>query len=217
MRKLLFKEMRLSASVLSYLFLAFSLLTLVPNYPILVGGFFITFGIFQSFQTCRENNDILYSALLPVPKSDVVKSKYAFAVCIELCGFALTALLTLVRATALAELPAYRDGAMMNANLVFLGFSLLVFGLFNAVFLGGFFRTARRFGKPFVLYIVACFVTVCAAETLHHLPGLAGLNGTGADFFGVRLAVLFAGVTLYAALTLCSMRSSVRRFERIDL
>ena len=53
MNALLKKEMRLSASILSYLFLGFSLMALLPGYPILCGIFFITLGIFQSFQSAR--------------------------------------------------------------------------------------------------------------------------------------------------------------------
>ena len=66
MNALLNKEMRLSASILSYLFIGFGLMTLLPGYPILCGVFFVTLGLFQSFQSAREANDIVFSALLPV-------------------------------------------------------------------------------------------------------------------------------------------------------
>ena len=78
MNKLLKKELRLTAAPITYFFLAFALMTLIPGYPILVGGFFITLGIFYTFQMARESNDILYTALLPCKKQDVVRAKYAF-------------------------------------------------------------------------------------------------------------------------------------------
>ena len=59
MKNLLIKEIRLASSLLSYLFLLFSLMTLIPGYPIMVGSFFVCLGIFQSFQNARETNDIL--------------------------------------------------------------------------------------------------------------------------------------------------------------
>ena len=77
MRNIIRKEMRLSASVLSYLFIAFGIMFLFPGYPILCGVFFVTLGIFQSFQTAREANDIVFSALLPIAKRDVVKGKFS--------------------------------------------------------------------------------------------------------------------------------------------
>ncbi len=49
MREIMIKELRLSASALSYLFIAFGLMFFVPGYPILCGVFFVTLGIFQSF------------------------------------------------------------------------------------------------------------------------------------------------------------------------
>lgn len=53
MNALLRKEMRLSALILTYLFIAFGLMALLPGYPILCGVFFITLGIYQSFQSAR--------------------------------------------------------------------------------------------------------------------------------------------------------------------
>lgn len=95
MRALLRKEMRLSALALTYLFIAFAFMTLIPGYPILCGAFFMTLGLFQSFQNAREANDIVYSALLPVAKKDVVKGKYLFTLFIEMAGFTVMAILTL--------------------------------------------------------------------------------------------------------------------------
>lgn len=44
------------------------MMTMVPGYPILVGAFFVCFGVFQSFQNACVNNDILYTVLLPVKR-----------------------------------------------------------------------------------------------------------------------------------------------------
>ena len=101
MLKLLRKEMKLTASILSYLFIAFGLLTFCPGYPILVGAFFVSLGIFQSFQNARETNDILFSTLLPVAKREVVKGKYLFVCFIELCGLLLMGIAVVLRMTVL--------------------------------------------------------------------------------------------------------------------
>lgn len=217
MKKLLQKEMRLTASKLSYLFILFALLTFCPGYPILVGGFFVCLGIFQTFQAAREANDILYSALLPVKKSDVVKSKYVFCVFIELGGFALSAAATLLRMTVFKDAALYRANALMNANLVYLGYLLVLYGCFNAIFVRGFFKTAYRFARPFVLFIVAAFVITGIGETLFHFPALSSLGAFGFDCIGLQLAVFACGVFAYALLTLVSEKCAERDFERIDL
>lgn len=217
MNALLKKELRLSALLLTYLFILFGVMALIPGYPILCSVFFITLGIFQSFQSAREANDTVYSALLPVAKSDVVKGKYLFTAFIELCGFAIMAVLTVLRMTVLADAPAYRSNALMNANPFFLGTALVIFGLFNAIFVGGFFKTGYKLGKPFVIYIIVTFVTIGIAEALHHFPGLEALNAFGFDHIVLQISLLIGGALLYAALTFISYRKACADFEKIDL
>ena len=53
MKKLLSKEIRLAASPLSWIFLVATLMMLLPGYPILMGAFFVCFGVFHSFQNAR--------------------------------------------------------------------------------------------------------------------------------------------------------------------
>lgn len=217
MKSLLNKEIKLAASPLSWLFIAFALMTLIPGYPILVGAFFICFGIFQSFQSGRENNDILYTVLLPVKKTDAVRAKYTFAVLVQMIGFAVCAVLTVVRMTLMADAAPYRNNPMMNANQAYLGYILLVFALFNTVFLAGFFKTAYKFGKPFVLFIITSFVLVGAAEALHHFPGLGFLNET--DTLGdSRMWLVLAGaLTVYIVATVISCRVAMKRFDKVDM
>ncbi len=217
MTALLKKEMSLSASVLSYLFIAFAFMTLIPGYPILCGAFFITLGLFQSFQNARETNDIIYSALLPIAKHDVVKGKYLFTVLIEMCGFLGMTVLTILRMTVLSDSLVYRHNALMNANPFYLGAALLIFGLFNMIFVGGFFKTAYRFAKPFVTYIIACFLTIGTAEALHHIPGLEAVNAFGFDHFTLQASLLLGGIALFILLTWLSYRLACARFEKIDL
>ena len=217
MNAMLKKEMRLSTLVLTYLFIGFAFMTLLPGYPILCGVFFITLGIFQSYQSAREACVILYSALLPVAKRDVVKGKYQFVMLIELLGFAIMAFLTVLRMTVLADSAVYQQNALMNANPFFLGMALVLFGLFNVIFIGGYFRTAYKLGKPFITYIIVSFLTIGAAEALHHFPGLDALNAFGSDHIVLQMMLLAAGVMLYFAMTGLSYKKACADFEKVDL
>lgn len=217
MIRLLNKEIKLSSSLLSFLFIAFGLMFFIPGYPVLCGAFFVTLGIFQSFQNSRETNDIVYSALLPVAKSDVVKAKYIFCGFIELCSFVLMAVITFIRMTVLAGSSVYRSNALMNANLFALGTVLVIFGIFNCVFVRGFFRTGYKFGRPFVAHIIVTFVVIFAAESLHHIPGFEGFNAFGFDEMPLQLCCLAGGIVLWLAMTLLSYRRACTDFENIDL
>ena len=216
MNALLRKEMHLSAHILSYIFIVFAFMTLVPGYPILCGAFFITLGIFQSFQSAREANDIVYSALLPIAKHEVVKGKYQFSIMIEMCGFAIMAIMTIIRMTVFTDVEVYTHNALMNANLFFLGMALVVFGLFNMVFIGGFFKTAYKL-SPFITYIITAFVAIGIAEAIHHVPGLGSVNAFGFDDIVLQLCLFIGGAVIFAAMTYLSYRKSCADFERIDL
>ena len=217
MRNVLRKEMRLSASILSYLFILFGLMFLLPGYPVLCGAFFVTLGIFQSFQTAREANDIVFSVLLPIAKRDIVKGKYLFVCLIEGCAFLLMTLSVLLRMTVFAQSEVYRANALMNANFFALGMACVIFGLFNLIFVGGFFKTAFKFARPFVTFIISCFLVIFAAEALHHVPGLEKLNAFGTDDLALQLIMLAAGILIFLLMTVLSFRKACRRFEKIDL
>ena len=155
MKKLLYKEMKLSANPLSYWFIAFSAMTMIPRYPILVGSFFICLGIFYTYQQIREYDDITYTVMLPVKKKDVVTAKYLFVLFIEFISFILCALITIIRMSSLGNAAPYVTNPLMNANAAYLGYVMIVFAVFNSIFLAGFFkgflpnRHKRFFGNDF--------------------------------------------------------------------
>ena len=209
--------MKLAASPLSYLFITFGLMSFLPGYPILVGSFFVCLGLFQSFQSMREANDITYTALLPVAKGDIVRAKVLFCMMIECCYVVVTSIPVLIRMTVLSDAPTYRNNALMNANLVYLGFVWLILGSFNLLFVGGFFRTAYQLAKPFVSFIIAAFCVVGIGETLFHVPALSALNAFGFEHLGLQAGALITGIAAYALLTAVSLRRAIRNFEKIDL
>ena len=217
MRNLLIKEMRLSASVLSYIFIAFGLMFFLPGYPILCGVFFSCLGISQGFQNAREANDLVFSALLPVSKQDVARGKVCFSCVIELATLLVMAIVMLLRMTVLADSPLYRGNALMTANPFALGVAFAMFGLFNLVFVAGFFKTSYKLGRPFVAFIVVAFLAIGIAEALWHIPGLGALNAFGFDEAPLQLGLLAAGILCYIALTALALRSSAESFEKTDL
>ncbi len=217
MRNILIKETRLSASPISYLFIAFGLMFFVPGYPVLCGVFFVTLGLFHSFQAAREANDIVFSALLPIAKKDVVKGKFLFVCFIEACSLVLMAAAVILRMTVFADSPVYRANALMNANLFALGAAFFIFGLFNLIFAAGFFKTAYKFARPFVTYIIIAFLAIMVLEALHHLPGLGALNAFGTEHAGLQAVLLLAGIAAWLLITVLSYKTACKRFEKIDL
>ncbi len=217
MRNIMLKEMKLSASGIAYLFILYGLMFFLSGYPVLCGAFFSTLGLYQSFLYAREANDIVFSALLPIAKKDVVKGKYGFVCMIELCTLLLMTGAVIVRMTVLKDAAVYRNNTLMNANLFALGAAWFIFGLFNWVFVGGFFNTAYKLGRPFLFYIIVAFLSIVIFETLHHIPRLEMLNAFGTDEIMLQLSLLAAGIATWIIMTEASYRRASIHFEKIDL
>lgn len=216
MKKLLYKELTLSANPLSYWFIAFSAMTMIPRYPILVGSFFICLGIFYTYQQVRECDDITYTVMLPVRKQDVVTAKYLFVLFIECIAFILCLFLTIIRMRLLGDAAPYVTNQLMNANAAYLGYIMLVFATFNSIFLAGFFKTAYKIGKPFILFCVVATVIIFMGEILHHIPGLESLNDSS-NLNVPQIVILLFGVAMFKLCTWFSYQKAIKDFERIDL
>ena len=216
MKNLLYKEMKLSANPLSYWFIAFSAMTMIPKYPILIGSFFICLGIFHTYQQIREYDDITYTVMLPVKKQDVVTAKYLFVLFIECMAFILCALLTYIRMKFLDNAAPYIANPLMNANVAYLGYVMIVFAAFNGTFLAGFFKTTYKLGKPFIAFCITDFIIIILGETLHHIPDLESLNDT--SNLSIPQSIVFVtGFAVFIISTLLSYQKSVKNFNRIDL
>ncbi len=216
MKNLFYKEMKLSANPLTYWFIIFSAMTMIPRYPILVGSFFICLGIFHTYQQIREYDDVTYTVMLPVKKRDIVTAKYLFVLFIELTAFILCTLLTIIRMKILGTAVPYATNQLMNANMAYLGYTMIVFAVFNSIFLAGFFKTTYKIGKPFFIFCVVSFIIIIMGEILHHIPDLESLNNP--SNLSMPQVVIFAiGIVVFMLCTWLSYQKAVKDFEGIDL
>ena len=215
MKKLLIKEMKLTAPPITYIFLLFSLMAFIPSYPILIGAFFVCYGIFFTYQTARESQDVTYTMMLPIEKSQVVKAKFLFVVIIEVIAFLLFSAFTLIRMFLLNDVEPYLVNNLINANLSFLGYVLTIFAIFNTIFLSMHFRTAYKIGVPFLAFSVVTLVGIVVFEILHHIPALTLLNDL--KFQPIQLIPFVSGIIVYVVGTIISLKVSINRFEKVDL
>lgn len=133
--KIFCKDLRLAAHPMMYVFALFGVMLLIPSYPYTVAFFYGLLGIFFTFLNGRENKDIYYCAVLPVTKREQVRARTWMVVAVELTE--------LVLAVPFAVLsvhinPNGTNFAGIDANVALFGAVLLIFGVFNAVFLPAF-------------------------------------------------------------------------------
>lgn len=215
MKQLLRKEFTLSFFPLPYCFLLLAGLLLIPNYPYLVTFFYTTLGIMFLFQYNRENHDIAYLMTLPVRKQEMVLSRLLQVVVIELLQ-----IIVCIPFMAIRGLYAHLNNQVgFEANIALLGLGAVMLGLFNLVFLPGFYKNGYSLGVPFLKSSIVSAVYICLMEVLLRIvPYFARYCDSMAPGDQLRqIPVLAIGLAIYTLLTWLSWRVSVKRFVQLDL
>lgn len=213
MSKLLYKEWKLAVHSVVYLFLLIGALLLVPAYPYGMIFFFGCLGLYFTSQFARENSDAFYTATLPVKKRHVVKSKCLLFVSIELAQLAICIPFSILRLWTLPE----GNPVGIEANAAYFGFGLIVYAIFNFLYLTVLFRSAYQVGKAFVIAILPATAVIALMEYAVHLPSFAWLDSVQRADVPRQLSVLAAGVLIYVGGNLLTYKAASKQFERVDL
>ncbi len=214
-KSLIYKEFHLNVVAWAYIWLAVgALLLLVPAWPyfVAIGYLFILF--LQVVNLDKANQDLAFAISLPVPKSGIVTART--------CSIVLLELGQLVAAVPFAVIRywLYPEGnlAGMNTNLAFFGLMLVMFAVFNLIFLPGFYKSAYRVLWPVGGGALVSVVLVGTLTTLIALlPGLQVLNDRGLGHLGLQLAVLGGGLLVFAGFTLLAHHRAQTNFASVDL
>ena len=215
MKSLLKKEFTLSMHPTGILFLGLSAMLLIPNYPYLVSFFYTGLAVFFICLNGRENGDIPFMMLLPVAKRDLVRARFMTVVALQIAQIILSAPFAVLRQKIMPE----GNAAGMDANIALLGMAFVLYGIFNIVFLTGYYKDVSKVGVPFVLSSMAVFVWVGIVEACTFIVPFfkEKLDTPDTLFLTEKLMVLFVGVIVYVLLTFFAFKRSVCLFEKQDL
>ena len=213
MSKLLYKEWRLAVHSVVYLFLLIGALLLVPAYPYGMIFFFGCLGLYFTSQFARENSDAFYTATLPIKKRHVVKSKCLLFVSIEIAQLIICIPFSIIRLRTLPD----GNPVGIEANVAYFGFGLIVYAVFNFLYLTVLFQSAYQVGKAFVVAIIPAAVIIALMEYAVHLPSFAWLDGVQKEDLLRQLPILAVGALVYIGGNFLTYQVAARRFERVDL
>lgn len=214
MKTLLYKQFRLVCHPMTPLFCLFGGMVFIPNYPYTVIFFYVTLGLFFSFLNMREQKDIYYSALLPVPKRDTVKAGCLFAALVELASLVV---LVLFSALAVHLQPGKDNLVGLDPNVTLLAAGFLIYAVFNAVFLPSFYANGYKVGMAYIQAVIPTAVVMAVCEALPHFPGLTWLDDLDRAAQLRQLPLLIGGILLYAGGMALTLRASERAYEKVDL
>ena len=231
---LLRKEMKLgnSAQTTIWFICCFGMF-FIPNYPVYIGPFYITLSIFMTFGMNQVSHDTLYTVLLPVRKIDTVKARFLFCGMLEVVSIFFAVIAGLIR--YFAKFPAPQSG--VGITVAFLGLQLIIYSIFNIIFLGNVYKDPVKPGKLYLLAGIMYFVTYAICEFpvwayFHAKRTLTaaeiaqgsflarvglGFYSMDSAFIGKQCLILLGGILIYTGTWVLTFNRAAKQFEKYDM
>ena len=230
MKGLLSKEFKLCVHPALFIYLGLILMLLIPNYPYLVSCFFVCNGIFFCFQNARENGDPMYTAMLPVSKAQAVRARVWFVVIIQTIDLVLMAGMC---AFALVAMPE-RNAGGTDHSLSLIAFALVLFAIFNIIYLPSFYKTGYKAGTAFIKSAIGIAIWIILSDGLMIASNAVMESGVDIAYFRyihenidcmpktasawtVQGVLFGAGLLLYVVCTLLATKISIKRYEKVSI
>ncbi len=212
MKDLLYKEFHLTIHPLFYLVALLGALVLIPSWPYFIAMMYVMLiTVPNIFMTARAHNDITFSVLLPVRKRDVVGARVMSLAVLELVHIIVASVFAIINA-AIYE----KGNDLLDANAAFFGFTFIMYGLFNVIFLPMFYKTAYKLGLPIIISItVAVIFAVVVEMAVQIVPAARVLDGY--DHPLAQYTTLAIGIIIFVLTSFAAYRLSAKRFARINL
>jgi len=211
MRNLIYKELKLSINKFFFILpLMLALLMFIPQW-IYTFAFMYFFwisavNISSGYITKQDNS---FTAMLPVTKRDIVKSKIVAILTIEgvhlLSGIVMGLVHNRIWGTA---------NFFMDMNLAFFSAMFVMYTLFNIIFLPLYFKTAYIYGRPVIYGVVATLLYAFILE--YGTVRFAFMRNVFEGDMGVQWIVALASAVIVIALTVITVNRSIRNFESIS-
>lgn len=210
------KELFFSTHPTLWLFALLGVLTIIPNYPMIIAPGYVFLAVFNAFNIGRANKNLDFTVTLPVRRRDVVTASAAVIIAFETLTLAVCGICAAIADFVIS--PA-GNNVGLDPNLAFFGVVLTGYGVFNLIFLAGFYRTGYKSGFPTLFGLVGYFALYAACETLVRIiPALtASLDGLNPAYLPVRAITFAIGAMLFAAFTCAGVKTGQKKFDKISL
>jgi ABC-2 type transport system permease protein len=217
MYNLLMKELKLGVNPIYYIlpFLTGALM-LVPGWLyFVVFLYFCSITIPNMFAGYKTQNDLMFSIMMPVRKTDIVKAKVAVIVILELLHV-VTAVIYGMFTDRLYPNMIY---LFFKPTIGFWGLCFVMLAIFNLIFISMFYKTAYKYGAPTVVAIVGAVLFGGVAEWLGIKNAVVYdlFKGAGADHVAVQIFILIAGIAIFTTFTIMAYHIAIKQFKRVEI
>lgn len=211
MRNLILKEFKLSIhSFFLLLPILLALLLFIPNWIfMLVFMYMFWISVPQIYAAYQFTHDYDFTVVLPVSKKDLVYSKGVSLIVLELYH------VILVVITGIAHNMIYgSNNFFLDIQPSFYGYALIMFGIFNIIFLTGYYKTGYKYGMPLIHGIIVTLVYGLSLELLALFNSSARLFLENPDIL-YQVSVLLIGVVVFSLLSMLSLKLSYYKYLQI--
>jgi hypothetical protein len=217
MFNLVVKDFKLGVSPI---FLIMPLLTgalmLIPAWIyFLVPLYFCWITIPNMFGGFKAQNDLIFTAMMPVTKKDMVKARITVLVVLEILHIGIAMIFGMITLRLYPELTYY----FFSPHMGFWGLCMVMLAIFNLIFIPMYYKTAYKFGKALAASLTAAMLFAGIAQWLGIRSAFLAdvFNGAGADRTALQASILIAGIALFAAFTIAAYRIAVKRFLKVEI
>ncbi len=212
MKNLLYKEFYLAIHPAFFLSILFGALLLIPEWIYFLAPMYFFLVVLPNiFGMGKASNDIGFSAMLPVKRSDIVKARIIAVIIFEVLQILVTAIFAVIN---FAIYP--KGNSLIDANAAYIGFVFAIFAIFNIVFFPMFYKTAYKIGLPVVLANIAAIIVAAGIELLIvFVPWFKIFDGR--ENITAHFSMLAGGIIIFVLLNIMALKMSVKRFENVNL
>jgi hypothetical protein len=217
MYNLLRKDLKLGVHPM---FLIMPLLTgalmLVPAWIyFLVLLYFCWITIPNMFGGFKAQNDLMFTAMMPVSKKDMVKARVSVLVLLELLHIGIAMLYGLITTRLYPNLDYY----FFKPSPGFWGLCFVMLAIFNLIFIPMYYKTAYKFGSAATVSITAAMLFALAAQWvgIQNTKMADIFNVTVGDHMALHSSILIAGIAIFIAFAWMAYRMAVTRFLKVEI
>ncbi len=212
MKNLVYKELTLTINKFFYVLpLVLALLFFIPNWFFtLIPMYFFWIVVSNIYSSYQSQLDDKFVNMLPVSKKDIVGSKVSSFIILEMIHLGLGAIF------AVAHNYIYgMANFALDANYAFFGSVFVLFGIFNIIFLPGYFKTGYKFGKPVIIAIIITLILAALLEiSVMAFPSFTQFMES--ENLGLQLGLLAGGLFIFIMLSYIAYSVSVKRFIKVN-
>ena len=220
MKNLLYKELKLSMNVQTWIYCFLVFVLMIPSWPSIVAFIYPLIGSTIIFSLANANRDMLYTALLPVKKKDIVRGKVLLMCFMELFCIIISIPFGFLRLSFMELLPEETIYSDLGFNFALYGLVLMVYGIFNLIIFPWYYKRpdVKRVAPFLVSDVVAFFLLGIILVTFILLPDLSSLvNSFSLQGIIAQMSFFAGGIIVFLVCAFLSDYLGGKAFQKVDI